>query len=160
MKLVIAAQGVPVGDYTLQVLQKLKLTGVLRRVVSRETDVREVLAKVALGEADAIKRCHDRLVAAGIDLSAFNDLQIAADIPTTVAALETGLCAQSVPASGNVAGGDPAALLRNLAGADANPDAWDDQEDWRPISTATSLTTGGTDQPVCGAGSGCATSAA
>ena len=53
VKLVIAAQGVPVGDYTLQVLQKLKLTGVLRHVVSRETDVREVLAKVALGEADA-----------------------------------------------------------------------------------------------------------
>jgi molybdate transport system substrate-binding protein len=53
MKLVIAAQGVPVGDYTLQVLQKLKLTGVLKSVVSRESDVREVLAKVALGEADA-----------------------------------------------------------------------------------------------------------
>jgi molybdate transport system substrate-binding protein len=53
VKLVIAAQGVPVGDYTLQVLRKLKLTGVLRNVVSRETDVREVLAKVALGEADA-----------------------------------------------------------------------------------------------------------
>jgi molybdate transport system substrate-binding protein len=53
VKLVIAAKGVPVGDYTLQVLQKLKLTGVLKNVVSRETDVREVLAKVALDEADA-----------------------------------------------------------------------------------------------------------
>ncbi len=53
VKLVIAAQGVPVGDYTLQVLQKLKLTGALKNVVSRETDVREVLAKVALNEADA-----------------------------------------------------------------------------------------------------------
>lgn len=53
VKLVVAARGVPVGDYTLQVLQKLKLTRVLRNVVSRETDVREVLAKVALGEADA-----------------------------------------------------------------------------------------------------------
>jgi molybdate transport system substrate-binding protein len=51
--LVVAAKGVPVGDYTLQVLDKLKLTGVLKNVVSRETDVREVLAKVALGEADA-----------------------------------------------------------------------------------------------------------
>lgn len=53
VKLVIAAQGVPVGDYTLQVLQKLELTGALKNVVSRETDVREVLAKVALNEADA-----------------------------------------------------------------------------------------------------------
>jgi molybdate transport system substrate-binding protein len=53
VKLVVAAKGVPVGDYTLQVLQKLKLTGALRNVVSQETDVREVLAKVALNEADA-----------------------------------------------------------------------------------------------------------
>jgi molybdate transport system substrate-binding protein len=53
VKLVIAAKGVPVGDYTLQVLDQLKLTGVLKHVVSRETDVREVLAKVALDEADA-----------------------------------------------------------------------------------------------------------
>ena len=53
VKVVIAAKGVPVGDYTLQVLQKLKLNPVLSNVVSRETDVREVLAKVALDEADA-----------------------------------------------------------------------------------------------------------
>jgi molybdate transport system substrate-binding protein len=53
VKLVIAAPGVPVGSYTLQVLKRLHLFRVLRNVVSRETDVREVLAKVALGEADA-----------------------------------------------------------------------------------------------------------
>jgi molybdate transport system substrate-binding protein len=53
VKLVVAAPGVPVGDYTLQVLKRLKLMRVLKNVVSRETDVREVLAKVALGEADA-----------------------------------------------------------------------------------------------------------
>jgi molybdate transport system substrate-binding protein len=53
VKIVIAAAGVPVGDYTLQVLRKLHLLRVLKNVVSRETDVREVLAKVALGEADA-----------------------------------------------------------------------------------------------------------
>jgi len=54
VKVVIADKGVPVGDYTLQVLTKLHIRkAVLRNVVSKETDVREVLAKVALGEADA-----------------------------------------------------------------------------------------------------------
>ena len=54
VKVVIAGAGVPVGGYTLQVLRRMNLAdGILRNVVSRETDVREVLAKVALGEADA-----------------------------------------------------------------------------------------------------------
>ena len=54
VKLDIAASGVPVGSYTLQVLKNMNLLGaVLKNVVSQETDVREVLAKVALGEADA-----------------------------------------------------------------------------------------------------------
>jgi molybdate transport system substrate-binding protein len=53
VKVVIAAPGVPVGDYTLRVLRKMKLASILSNVVSRETDVREVLAKVALKEADA-----------------------------------------------------------------------------------------------------------
>jgi molybdate transport system substrate-binding protein len=53
IKLDVAAPGVPVGDYTRTVLHKLGLAGALENVVSNETDVREVLAKVALGEADA-----------------------------------------------------------------------------------------------------------
>jgi molybdate transport system substrate-binding protein len=54
VKLVIAASAVPVGSYTLQVLKQMGLTSsVLVNVVSRESDVRSVLAKVALGEADA-----------------------------------------------------------------------------------------------------------
>ena len=53
VKLVIAAATVPVGSYTLQVLKQMGLTSVLANVVSRESDVRGVLAKVALGEADA-----------------------------------------------------------------------------------------------------------
>ena len=54
VKLVVAGPGVPVGSYTLQILKNMNLsTPVLKNVVSRETDVREVLAKVALGEADA-----------------------------------------------------------------------------------------------------------
>jgi molybdate transport system substrate-binding protein len=54
VKLVVAGPGVPVGSYTLQILENMNLSApVLKNVVSRETDVREVLAKVALGEADA-----------------------------------------------------------------------------------------------------------
>jgi molybdate transport system substrate-binding protein len=53
VKIVVAAPGVPVGSYTLQVLKNMNLTSVLSNVVSRESDVREVLAKVALDEADA-----------------------------------------------------------------------------------------------------------
>jgi molybdate transport system substrate-binding protein len=53
VKLVVGAVGVPVGDYTRVVLHNLGLDDVLSNVVSQETDVREVLAKVALGEADA-----------------------------------------------------------------------------------------------------------
>ena len=54
VKVVIAASGVPVGSYTLQVLKNMNLSaGVLANVVSKETDVREVLAKIALGEGDA-----------------------------------------------------------------------------------------------------------
>ena len=54
VRVVVAAEGVPVGDYTLEVLQQLGLdSAVTRNVVSRESDVRGVLSKVALGEADA-----------------------------------------------------------------------------------------------------------
>ena len=53
VKLVVGAVGVPVGDYTRVVLHNLNADDVLNNVVSEETDVREVLAKVALGEADA-----------------------------------------------------------------------------------------------------------
>ena len=54
VKLVIAGSGVPVGSYTLQILKNMNLTAaVLKNVVSQETDVREVLSKVALGEVDA-----------------------------------------------------------------------------------------------------------
>jgi molybdate transport system substrate-binding protein len=54
VKLVVAGPGVPVGGYTLQVLKNMNLSAaVTKNVVSQETDVREVLSKVALGEADA-----------------------------------------------------------------------------------------------------------
>lgn len=54
VKVVVAAAGVPVGDYTATVLARSGLAAAIERnVVSRESDVRAVLAKVALGEADA-----------------------------------------------------------------------------------------------------------
>lgn len=53
IKLVVAATGVPIGDYTRKLLAKLHLQSVLSNVVSNETDVKLVVAKVALGEADA-----------------------------------------------------------------------------------------------------------
>ncbi len=53
LKIVMAAAGVPVGDYTRKVLKRLGLSDLVGKAVSQETDVREVLAKVVLGEADA-----------------------------------------------------------------------------------------------------------
>lgn len=53
IKIVMAAAGVPVGDYTRTVLARMGLSNLVDRAVSQETDVREVLSKVVLGEADA-----------------------------------------------------------------------------------------------------------
>jgi molybdate transport system substrate-binding protein len=52
-RLVIAAEGVPAGDYTRIVLETLGLSAALDNVVSNEDDVKGVATKVALGEADA-----------------------------------------------------------------------------------------------------------
>jgi molybdate transport system substrate-binding protein len=54
VKVVIGDPGVPVGSYTLTVLKNLGIAdAVLKNVVSRESDVKGVVGKVALGEADA-----------------------------------------------------------------------------------------------------------
>jgi molybdate transport system substrate-binding protein len=54
IKVVVGDPAVPVGSYTLTVLKNLGISdAVLKNVVSRETDVKSVVAKVALGEADA-----------------------------------------------------------------------------------------------------------
>jgi molybdate transport system substrate-binding protein len=54
VKIVIAQPGVPVGSYTVHVLQALHLYDrVMTNVVSKENDVRGVLAKIVLDEADA-----------------------------------------------------------------------------------------------------------
>jgi molybdate transport system substrate-binding protein len=54
VKVVIGDQGVPIGSYTRQLLDTLGITAaVMDNVVSQETDVKGIVAKVALGEADA-----------------------------------------------------------------------------------------------------------
>ena len=53
LRIVIAATGVPVGDYTRTVLGNLGLSDLVGKAVAQETDVREVLTQVTLGEADA-----------------------------------------------------------------------------------------------------------
>jgi molybdate transport system substrate-binding protein len=62
LKLDVADAGVPVGNYMLQSLDKLSADAtygadfkaqVLARIVSKENDIKQVVSKVALGEADA-----------------------------------------------------------------------------------------------------------
>jgi len=54
VKVVIGNPAVPVGSYTQTVLKNLGLTNaVMKNVVSEEEDVKSVVAKIALGEADA-----------------------------------------------------------------------------------------------------------
>lgn len=53
LKLVVAGPKVPVGLYTREVLKRLGLLRVLRKTVSQEPDVKGIVGKLALGEADA-----------------------------------------------------------------------------------------------------------
>lgn len=54
VKIVIGDRTVPVGAYTRQILDTLGITAeVTKNVVSEETDVKGIVTKIALGEADA-----------------------------------------------------------------------------------------------------------
>jgi molybdate transport system substrate-binding protein len=53
LKLVVAGAKVPIGRYTREVLKRLGLLRVLRKAVSQEPDVKGIVGKLALGEADA-----------------------------------------------------------------------------------------------------------
>jgi molybdate transport system substrate-binding protein len=54
LRIVIGDKSVPIGTYTRQILDTLGIANdVLKNVVSEETDVKGIVAKVALGEADA-----------------------------------------------------------------------------------------------------------
>jgi len=53
LKLVVAGPKVPIGLYTREVLKRLGLLMVLKKTVSLEPDVKGIVGKVALGQADA-----------------------------------------------------------------------------------------------------------
>jgi molybdate transport system substrate-binding protein len=53
LKLVVAGPKVPIGLYTREVLERLGLLRVLKKTVSLEPDVKGIVGKVALGQADA-----------------------------------------------------------------------------------------------------------
>lgn len=54
VKVVVGDESVPIGAYTRQILRRLGIArAVLANVVSEEPDVKGIVAKVALGEADA-----------------------------------------------------------------------------------------------------------
>lgn len=53
LRLVVAGPKVPIGLYTREVLKRLGLLRVLKKTVSLEPDVKGVVGKVALGQADA-----------------------------------------------------------------------------------------------------------
>ncbi len=53
VRFVVAAEGVPVGDYTREAFARVGQPTLVERAASFENDARSVVAKVALGEADA-----------------------------------------------------------------------------------------------------------
>lgn len=53
LKLVVCGPKAPIGLYTREVLKRLKLLRVLKKTVSTEPDVKGIVGKVALGQADA-----------------------------------------------------------------------------------------------------------
>jgi molybdate transport system substrate-binding protein len=93
-RIVIGTPEVPIGAYTLQILQKAAAKygadfpgRVQAKVASRELNVRQVLAKVVLGEADAgVVYRSDALAAAGkvAVLSIPPELNVTAEYPIAV----------------------------------------------------------------------------
>jgi molybdate transport system substrate-binding protein len=82
VKLVIGAEGVPIGDYTRTVLENMNANDVLNQVVSEEDDVKGIVGKVSLGEADAgfvyatdVKPVADKVTAIELPDSAQAEIQ-------------------------------------------------------------------------------------
>jgi len=95
-RLVIGAPDVPIGRYTLQILDRAAATlgpdfraRVEARVVSRELNVRQVLAKLRLGEADAavVYRTDARAAGAGVEEVAIPpEINVTAEYPIAIVA--------------------------------------------------------------------------
>jgi molybdate transport system substrate-binding protein len=92
-RIVVGVPDVPIGAYTLRILDAAskRYGGDFRarveaRVVSRELNVRQVLAKVALGEADAaIVYRTDAATARNVEVIAIPaDLNVVAEYPIAV----------------------------------------------------------------------------
>jgi molybdate transport system substrate-binding protein len=94
-RIVIGAPEVPIGRYTLEVLDRASTSGlgedfrkrVEARVVSRELNVRQVLAKVALGEADVgiVYRTDTRTIRDGVSIVTVPlDVNVIAEYPIAV----------------------------------------------------------------------------
>jgi molybdate transport system substrate-binding protein len=81
VQLVIAAEGVPVGDYARQALDNAGiLDAALANVVSNEEDDASVVAKVAAGEADAGIVYASDVAAAGVTDLRSVDLPVAVNV--------------------------------------------------------------------------------
>lgn len=69
VRLVLGAEGVPVGDYAREALESAGLADALANLVSGERSAKSVVAKVALGEADAAIVFATDATAAGDDVA-------------------------------------------------------------------------------------------
>jgi molybdate transport system substrate-binding protein len=84
-RVVVGAPEVPIGAYTARMLER---AGIAPRVVSRELNVRQVLAKVVLGEADAgiVYRSDARSAGDKVETVAIPDeIVVIAEYPVAVA---------------------------------------------------------------------------
>jgi molybdate transport system substrate-binding protein len=100
-RLVIGAPEVPIGSYTLQLLERANhrfgshfREQVMAKVVSRELSVRQVLAKVTLGEADAGVVYRSDARAAGDEVAI---VSIPADVNTTASYLIAAVAGGPAP---------------------------------------------------------------
>ena len=89
VKLVLGAEGVPIGDYARQAIASAGAEALLDNVVSLEEDVKGVVGKVSLGEADAGIVYATDAAAAGEDVRTVA-LPVAVEVTYPVAVVRPG----------------------------------------------------------------------